>query len=84
MALHLNFNNHAVQKRGVPHTLVHCAARIYEAEHLSEELKHLEGVFQANGYSKFRNKILQKHETNQFSGYTSLSYLNDITHPLQH
>lgn len=40
-----------VQKRGICKFLTHRALRIYEINHMSEDLRHLGKVSKANGYS---------------------------------
>ncbi|GJQ76059.1 hypothetical protein Trydic_g18110 [Trypoxylus dichotomus] len=47
--LHYNSNQHPKQKRGVIKTLVDRAARIYEPQHIEQELQHLNQALQANG-----------------------------------
>ena len=50
--LHSDSNHHPKQKRGVINTLINRALQICEPQFISEELKHLNTVLQANGYSK--------------------------------
>ena len=50
--MHTKSNNHPSQKIGILKTLVTRAVRIYDTEHLKEELSHLSRVLQENGYEK--------------------------------
>jgi hypothetical protein len=54
--LHVESHHHPTQKLGVINTLVTRAIRVFDSDHVEEELNHLANVFRNNGYKEHQFK----------------------------
>lgn len=67
--LHANSHHHPKKKYGIIKTLTTRASRIYDPENLKHELKHLQQVFEHNGYNKniINKTIIQTLKNNKLN-----------------
>jgi hypothetical protein len=65
--LHVESHHHPAQKLGVINTLVTCAIRVSDNDHVEQELNHLVDVFKNNGYKEhqFKKVVLRARSRNQ-------------------